>query len=402
MAKLTNGNKGEAESWLPLNERFSTLAIHAGYSSKSSAGYSAVTQPLSLSTTFEIDVPAVNRGFEYSRSGNPTRQLLEERLAALEGAKHGVCFSSGMAATSALLSLLKNGDHIICSEDIYGGTIKMMIESMTRNNFEVDFVDMTNLSNLKKALKANTKMIFLESPANPTLRVFDISEISRIAHELRKEILVAVDNTMLTSFFQRPLDFGADLVVYSLTKYANGHADVIMGAVITNDPEVKDKLCYFQNVYGAVPSPFDCFLVLRGLKTLHLRLPALMDNSTKVAKFLESHPRIAKVSHPALASHPDHQLAMRQSSGHSSVLSFTIKDEFCALKFQEHIKLIQNAASFGGCESLAEIPVHFTHKAVPLEVRERLGITKNFIRFAVGLESTQDLIDDLTQALGKC
>jgi cystathionine gamma-lyase len=302
-----------------------------------------------------------------------------------------------------MLSLLRSGDHVVCSDDIYGGANRLMNESVARNGIKVDFTDLMDVSNLKSALKPNTKMVFLESPANPTLKVFDIALIAKTAHEFSKDILVCVDNTVLTAFYQRPLELGADLVHYSLTKYANGAADVIMGAVVTNDDKMNEKLTFFQNAFGTVPSPFDCYMVDRGLKTLHIRMPAFMKNSLEVARFLESHPKIQSVNHPALKSHPQHALAKRQSRGHSSLMSFTIK-EGCgsAIKFIGQLEIIQNAGSFGGPESLAELPAFFTHMMVPLEQRKKLGITDNFVRLSVGLESAKDLIKDLSQALEKC
>jgi cystathionine gamma-lyase len=267
----------------------------------------------------------------------------------------------------------------------------------------VDIANLEDLEAYKKLLKPETKMIFLETPANPTLRVFDIKKISSIAHEYNKDIIVTVDNTCLTSYFQRCLPLGCDLIHYSLTKYANGHADVIMGALITNDDNIKDRLRFNQNIVGAIPSPFDCYLVTRGLKTLPLRLRAFMENSVKVAEFLLNHPKIDAVFHPALPSHRGHVLAKQQSSGHSGLMSFRIKEgSGSALEFMKKLKLIQNAGSFGGCESLAELPAFFTHLAVPRETRLKLGITENFVRLSVGLESPEDLIEDLAQALKTC
>ncbi|ODN03842.1 Cystathionine gamma-lyase [Orchesella cincta] len=402
MGDLKSQNDSQKLEWLPVEKQFATLAVHGGYTGENKC-FSAIVPPISVAATFEIDVPAVNRGYEYARTDNPSRKILEQKLAALDGGKYGICYSSGLAAFSAVLSLIKNGDHLICSNDVYGGTVKLIMDSVDRLGFTVDFVDFDNLEGFKKALKPETKMIFLETPANPTLRVFDLAKISKIAHDFNKDLLVVVDNTCLTSYFQRPLSFGVDLVHYSLTKYANGHADVIMGAVITNNDSLKDRLKFYQNFNGGIPSPFDCYLVTRGLKTLPIRMKAVMESSLKVAEFLLEHPKVDAVFHPALPSHGSHKLAKKQCSGHSGLMSFRIKEDAgSALEFIRELKLFQNAGSFGGCESLAELPAYFTHKAVPEATRLSLGITNNFVRLAIGLESTEDLIEDLAQALKKC
>jgi cystathionine gamma-lyase len=388
--------------WLPVDQKFSTLAVHAGYQDENK-NLSSIVPPITISANFEIDVPAVHRGYEYARTNNLSRKVLEEKLAALDGAKYGIAYSSGLAAFSAALSLMKSGENLICSDDIYGGTVKQINDSVSRLGITVTYVDFENLDDVKKALKPETKMIFLETPANPTLRVFDLKKLSEIAHTYKKDILVVVDNTCLTAYFQRPLELGCDLVHYSLTKYANGHADVIMGALITNDDAVKDRLKFYQNVVGAIPSPFDSYLVTRGLKTLPIRMKAFMETSLKVAEFLLEHPKIDAVFHPALPSHRTHAIAKKQSSGHSGLMSFRIKEgNGTGLDFLKNLKLIQNAGSFGGCESLAESPAYFTHLAIPKETRLKHGITDNFIRLAVGLESPEDIIEDIAQALKKC
>lgn len=402
MGDLKSSGEPQKLDWLPVEKQFATLAVHGGYG-KDNKNLSAIVPPIAVSATFEIDVPAVNRGYEYARTDNPSRKILEQKLAALDGGKHAICYSSGLAAFSACLNLLRSGDNFICSNDIYGGSVKHIMDAIGRLGITVDFVDFDNLEDYKKALKPETKMVFLETPANPTLRVFDLVKISKIAHDFNKDVLVVVDNTCLTSYFQRPLSLGCDLVHYSLTKYANGHADVIMGAVITNNDSLKDRLKFYQNMTGAIPSPFDCYLVTRGLKTLPIRMKAVMESSLKVAEFLLEHPKIDVVLHPALPSHRGHDLAKKQCSGHSGLMSFRIKDDAgSGQEFLRQLKLIQNAGSFGGCESLAELPAFFTHLAVPRETRLSLGITDNFVRLAVGLESTEDLIEDIAQALKKC
>jgi len=388
--------------WLPVDKKFATLAVHAGYQG-GNKNLSAIVPPITMSANYEIDVPAVHRGYDYARTNNLSRKILEEKLAALDGGKHGICYSSGLAAFSAALSLMKIGEHLICSDDIYGGTVKQIMDAVTRLGITVDFVDLEDFEAYKKALKPKTKMIFLETPANPTLRVFDLNKLSSIAHAYNKDILVVMDNTCLTAYFQRPLSLGCDIVHYSLTKYANGHSDVIMGALITNDDSIKDQLKFHQNIVGAVPAPSDCYMVTRGLKTLPIRMKAFMEHSLKVAEYLLDHPKVEAVFHPALPSHPTHVLAKQQSSGHSGLMSFRIKEgEGTALEFIKKLKLFQNAGSFGGCESLVEIPSFFTHLGVPRETRLKLGINDNFIRMAVGLESPEDLIADLAQALKSC
>jgi len=392
----------QANDWLPVERKFATLAVHAGYQRENKI-LSGIVPPITISANYELDVPAVNRGYEYARTNNLSRKILEEKLAALDGGKHGICYSSGLAALSAALSLLRAGDHVIASDDMYGGTVKQLMHSVDRLGIKVEFVDLEDFEAYKKLLKPETKMIFLETPANPTLNVFDLRKISDIAHKHNKDTLVVVDNTCLTSYFQRPLSLGCDIVHYSLTKYANGHTDVIMGALITNSDSIKDQVKFYQNVIGAVPSPFDCYLVTRGIKTLPVRMRAMMESSTKVAEYLLNHPKIEAVFHPALPSHKGHALAKQQCSGHSGLMAFRIKEGAgSGLEFLKNIKLIQNAGSFGGCESLAETPAYFTHLAVPRETRLKLGITDNFIRLAIGLESTEDLIDDIAQALKSC
>jgi len=402
MGDIKTSADSQTLDWQPVERKFATLAVHAGYGEENK-NLSSIVPPISISANYEIDPPAVNRGYEYARTNNLSRKILEEKLAALDGGKHAICYASGLAAFSAALALMKRGEHLICSDDIYGGTVKQIGDSIERLGITLDVIDFDDLQAYKNALKPETKMIFLETPANPTLRVFDLKKISSIAHEYNKEIIVAIDNTCLTAYFQRPLALGCDLVHYSLTKYANGHADVIMGALITNSDSIKDRLKFYQNVVGAIPSPFDCYLVTRGLKTLPIRMKAVMESSTKVAEYLLEHPKIDAVFHPGLPSHRGHTLAKQQCSGHSGLMSFRIKEGAgSSLEFLKNLKLIQNAGSFGGCESLAELPAYFTHLAVPRETRLKLGITDNFVRLSIGLESTEDLIDDLGQALKKC
>jgi len=395
-----NGNDNtNTPAWQNADKTFATVAIHSGFNPTEEA-HGCVVPPISLSTTYEQDAPAKHRGYEYTRSGNPTRTVLEKTLAALDKGKHGMCFSSGLAATTNVASLLTTGDHAICIDDVYGGTGRLFRQFAKTAGIVVDFVDFTEPKELEKHLKPTTKLIWIETPTNPTLKIVDIQKCSEIAHKFSKDIIVAVDNTFLTSYFQRPLELGADLVVYSLTKYMNGHSDVLMGAIVTNNDDLYKRIAFLQNSLGAVPSPFDCYLVIRSLKTLHVRMPLHMHNALAVSKYLESHPKVEKVLHPGLPSHSQHALALKQASGHSGLISFYLKGD--PTKFLQNLKLFCLAESLGGYESLAEVPSIMTHASVPAELRAKLGITDGLVRLSVGLESDVDLVKDLEQALKLC
>jgi len=310
-------------------------------------------------------------------------------------------YSSGLAATTNLVAMLSSGDRVLSMDDVYGGTGRLFRQMKKTANIDTDFVDLTNLGQVKAALTDKTKMVWIETPTNPTLKVVDIAAVAEIAHAFSQDIIVVVDNTFLTSYFQRPLNLGADAVVYSLTKYVNGHSDVLMGAVVTSRDDLKERLAFLQNSLGAVPSPFDCYLVLRSIRTLHVRMPLHMKSAFAVAKFLASHPKVEKVLHPGLPNHPQHELALKQCSGHSGLISFYIKsgDSSTLLK---NLKVFSLAESLGGYESLAELPFSMTHASVPAELRAQLGITESFVRLSVGLESVEDLIADLDAALKAC
>lgn len=385
------------EGFLQQQPGFATKAIHVGQEPERwNSG--AVVPPITLSTTFKQEAPAKDKGYVYGRSGNPSRHVLEACLASLDGAKYGLCFASGLGATTAIVHLLNSGDHIVSVDDLYGGTYRYFNKAAACMNVETTFVDASEFSSIEKAIRSNTKLVWLESPTNPLLKVMDIKKIAEITH--KKGILLAVDNTFLTSYFQRPLSFGADLVVYSLTKYMNGHSDVIMGAVTTNNEDVHTRLRFLQNTLGIVPSPFDCYLVNRSVKTLHIRMREHMKNGLEVALYLEKHPLVEKVVHPGLPSHPQHELAKNQCYGHSGILSFYIKgglNESSA--FLKALKVFTLAESLGGYESLAELPSVMTHASIPREEREKTGVTDNLVRLSVGLESSEDLIADLDQAL---
>ncbi|XP_029041703.1 putative cystathionine gamma-lyase 2 [Osmia bicornis bicornis] len=377
-------------------EGFATKAIHAGQDPLQWM-HCSVIPPIILSTTFQQDAPGEHRGFEYGRSGNPTRNVLETCLATLENGKYGFVFSSGLGANTVLCSLLKAGDHIISGDDIYGGTNRFFQRCLSSQNIAVSFVDMSDVNNIIANIKPNTKMIWLETPTNPLLKLIDIKAVTDTLKKKNPEIIVVIDNTFLTCYYQKPLELGADIVVYSLTKYMNGHSDIIMGAAVTNRDDLSERIKFLQNAMGIVPSPFDCFMVNRSLKTLELRMQQHMKNGLAVAKFLQSHPRVERVIHPYLPSHPQHELALKQTSGHSGMVSFYLRGD--ATKFLKSLKLFTLAESLGGYESLAELPSIMTHSSIPAETRAVLGISDQLIRLSVGLETEQDILADLDQAL---
>ncbi|KAJ9580196.1 hypothetical protein L9F63_004139 [Diploptera punctata] len=384
------------EGFLQQDPAFATKAIHIGQEPEKWNSM-AVVPPITLATTFKQDAPAQHRGYEYGRSGNPSRSVLEECLASLDNAKYGMCFSSGLGASTAIIHIFNAGDHMISVDDLYGGTYRYFSKVAARMNIETTYIDATDLKNVEEAIKPNTKLMWVETPTNPLLKVIDIKKIAQIVH--KHNILLAVDNTFLTSYFQRPLELGADIAVYSLTKYMNGHSDVIMGAVTTSNEDVHNRLRFLQNALGIVPSPFDCYLINRSLKTLHLRMDGHMRNSLAVARYLEEHPLVEKVLHPGLPSHPQHELAKSQCYGHSGILSFYIKGGLEeSSKFLSSLKVFTLAESLGGFESLAELPSVMTHASIPLEEREKIGVTDSLVRLSVGLESDRDLIADLDQA----
>ncbi|KAH8389700.1 hypothetical protein KR200_000200 [Drosophila serrata] len=378
---------------------FATKSIHSGQSPEQWKSASVIP-PISLSTTFKQDAPGEHRGYEYSRSGNPTRNVLETCFASLDNAKYGLTFSSGLGATTAVLTMLSSGDHIIMGDDVYGGTNRLIRQVATRLGISASFVDPTELDAIKAAVKPETKLVWIESPTNPLIKVADIEAIAKLVHGIREDLILAVDNTFLTSYFQRPLELGADLVCYSMTKYMNGHTDVVMGGITMNSEKLYQSLKFLQNAVGIVPSPFDCYQVNRSLKTLSLRMEQHQKNALKIAKYLDSHQFVEKVLHPALPSHPQHQIALKQTYGYSGVFSFYIKGELKhSTAFLKALKVFTLAESLGGYESLAELPSVMTHASVPAEDRKTLGITDGLVRLSVGLEDAEDLIKDLEQAL---
>lgn len=361
--------------------------------------HNEIVTPISMSTTFKQEAPGEYKHFKYGRFGNPTRDVLQKVIAKLECAKNGACFGSGLGAITTLLGLLESGDHLISIEDVYGGTNVILSEVATKFGIEVTFVE-CDVDSFEKEIKSNTKMIFAETPTNPMIQICDIAALCKMAK--KHNVLVAIDNTFMTPYFQRPLVLGADIVMHSLTKYMNGHSDVCMGALVTNDDVIAEKIYFLQGIMGTVPSPFDCSQVLRGLKTLALRMDQHYKSALTIAKHLVGHPKVEKVIHPGLTSHPQYDLARKQSSGHSGMFSIYLKGDLESSKrFLKAVRYFILGGSLGGCESLISLSTIMTHPLVPKEQKQKLGITDNLIRISVGLEDTEDLIADLEQALDK-
>jgi len=383
--------------------KLDTLAIHAGQHPDPVSG--AVMPPIVLSSTFAQEGPGRHKGYEYARTGNPTRATLEACCAALEGARHGLAFASGCAATTTLLHTLRPGDHVVCGDDVYGGTFRILDKVMKPLGITATFVDLTDLARAEAAFRPETRLVWLETPSNPMLKVFDIEALCAVARE--RGVPAVVDNTFATPVIQRPLALGAAAVVHSTTKYLNGHSDVVGGVVMTSDDALAEKLRFLQNAMGAVPSPFDCFLVLRGLKTLPLRMERHAQSAMKVASWLRGHRDVARVHYPGLEEHPQHALARRQMALPGGMISFVIKggaqgtvaDRSRA--FLAGVELFTCAESLGGVESLIELPAVMTHASVPAEARAALGIDDGLIRISVGLEDVDDLLDDLAQAFDR-
>lgn len=378
---------------------FATRAIHAGQEPDPATG--AVVVPIHQTTTFAQEDVGVHKGYEYSRSGNPTRQALEECLASLEGGAWGASFGSGLAATSVVaLTVLKAGDHVVAMDDQYGGTYRLFTRVFERFGITFEFVDATNLDLVRRALQRPTRLIWLESPTNPLLRVVDLAALSDIAHAAGT--LVAVDNTFMSPFFQRPLELGADLVVHSATKYLGGHSDAVHGAVVGRDPELGQQITFHQNAVGAVPGPFDCWLILRGLKTLAVRMRQHEANARRIAEFLSGHPPVEKVNYPGRPDHPQHAIAARQMDGFGGMLSFTVRGGLPAARaVARSTELFTLAESLGGVESLIELPAAMTHASIPAEVRQAIGIDDGLIRLSVGIEDAEDLVVDLERAIAR-
>ncbi|KAM7536328.1 hypothetical protein Aperf_G00000088271 [Anoplocephala perfoliata] len=385
-------------------ESIETIITHAGYEPLSLPDMgNPVVVPISLSTTFQQLKPATAK-YEYSRSGNLSRFTLEKCLAALDNGSAAFAYASGLAAVGAVLQLLESGDHIVSFDDLYGGSGRYFRKIAVKLGLEFSFVDMRDPQAAKKALRQNTKMVFIETPSNPLMRLVDIAEVSHVVHEVNPKILVVVDNTFVTPYFQRPLELGADITLASLTKYINGHSDVVMGSLVVRKglPDVESQLKFNQNAAGAVASPFDCYLCLRGIRTLALRMRAHMMNGLTIANFLAAHPKVDTVLHPGLQTHPQFELACKQMLGFSGMISVYLKtDAEGTANFVKNLKLFALAESLGGYESLIEIPSLMTHASVPEEERRRLGISDGLIRISVGLENCRDLAKDIYDGLEK-
>jgi len=377
--------------------KFGTVAIHAGQEPDPATG--AIMTPIYQTSTFVQSEPAVHKGYDYSRAGNPTRTALEKNLAALECGKYGIAFSSGMGAIDAVTKLLRAGDHVVAGNDLYGGTYRLFTKVFEQFGLSFDFVDMSDPRNVKDAIQKNTRMVWIETPTNPLLRIVDIEQVAEIARN--SKALSVVDNTFATPYLQTPLALGADIVVHSATKYIGGHSDVILGAVMTNNDAIAERLYFIQKSSGAVPGPFDSFLALRGTKTLHLRMDRHCENARRVADFLKNHPKVRHVNYPGLKEHPNHLVAVKQMRDFGGMVSFTLKDDNIekAKKVTTFTKIFSLAESLGGVESLIEHPATMTHSSLPKEVRLRSGLEDTLIRLSVGVEDADDLIDDLAQAL---
>ena len=379
------------------NARFETRAIHAGQEPDPRNG--AVMTPVYLTSTYKQDAPAEPReGYEYSRTTNPTRTALQENLAALEGARWGLCYASGLAAVNALFDRLVPGDHVVAGEDLYGGTYRIARRVFERYGIEFDFVDTTDVERVEAAIRDTTRYVMLETPSNPLLLVSDIERVAQVAKQ--RGALTVVDNTFATPYLQNPLELGADLVWHSLTKYLGGHSDVVAGAVMGNDPALCEELAFYQNSVGGQLGPLDSFLVLRGTKTLAVRMDRHCQNAARVAGFLEEHPAVTRVIYPGLASHPQHEVARRQMRGFGGMVSFELKgDVATANAVASRTQLFTLAESLGGVESLIEVPPSMTHASIPAETRRARGLADGLVRLSVGIEHVDDLTEDLAQAL---
>ncbi|HMG83765.1 MAG TPA: cystathionine gamma-synthase [Ferruginibacter sp.] len=378
--------------------KLATKIIHAGAEPDPSTG--AIMTPIYQTSTYVQSAPGVNKGYEYARSQNPTRKALEEAFAVIENGKHGLAFSSGVAATDAVIKLLSSGDEVIAGSDMYGGTYRLFTKVFERFGIKFIFVDTSDVKNIQAAVTPKTKLIWIETPTNPLMSITDISAVAAISKKAKA--LLCVDNTFATPYLQNPLDLGADIVMHSATKYLGGHSDVIQGALIMNDDELREKLYFIQKSCGAVPGPMDCFLVLRGIKTLHVRMKQHNENGYVVAHFLRKHPKVDKVYWCGFHDHPSYHIAKIQMRGFGGMMSFTLKDDSvdAAVKVLSSTKLFSLAESLGGVESLINHPASMTHASIPREERIKNGLTDGLIRLSVGIEDADDLVEDLKQAIG--
>lgn len=381
--------------------KFNTKTIHGGQQPEEATG--AVMPPIFQTSTYAQSSPGVNKGYAYSRSANPTRTALENAFAALENGTHGFAFASGLSAIDCVLRTLNPGDEVIAGDDIYGGTYRMFTNMFEKYGLQFRYVDMNEVANVTNAISENTKLIWIETPTNPLMKIADIEEITKAVKTIKKNVVVAVDNTFATPYLQRPLDLGVDIVMHSATKYLGGHSDLVMGALITKNAELAKQLHFIQFAAGAIAGPMDSFLALRGVKTLHLRMQRHCENGKAVAQYLSAHPKVSEVFYPGLGSHPNHEIAKKQMDDFGGMVSFRLKDESkqAALTFLENTKIFTLAESLGGVESLVSHPVTMTHASIPEADRLKIGITDSLIRLSVGVEDIDDLLADLEQALSK-
>jgi len=379
--------------------KFNTKTIHGGQQNVDPA-YGAVMPPIYQTSTYSQTTPGGHKGYEYSRSANPTRTALENALASIENGKFGLAFGSGLAAIDAVMKLFKPGDEIISTNDLYGGSYRLFTKIFEGLGIKFNFIGMQDAENIEAHINKNTKLIWVETPTNPMMNIIDIEAVSKIAK--KHKVLLAVDNTFATAYLQQPLDLGADIVMHSATKYLGGHSDVVMGSLVVDDKELADKLYFIQNASGAIAGPMDSFLVLRGIKTLHIRMQRHCENGEKIATFLKSHPKVDKVYWPGFEDHPNHDIAKKQMTGFGGMISFTTAEgtEKSAVTILEKLKVFTLAESLGGVESLAGHPASMTHASIPKEDREKTGVVDSLIRLSVGIEDDEDLIEDLKQALG--
>ena len=377
--------------------KFETRAIHVGQEPEARTG--AVVVPIFQTSTYAQAAPGEHTGYEYSRSQNPTREALEACIASMEGGRHGLAFASGLAATNTVMNLLKAGDHVVCTDDVYGGTYRLFETVIKTYGIDFTFVDSRDPGRVEAALEPNTRLVWVETPSNPLLKIVDFKAVAEICRA--RDVISVVDNTFASPYFQRPLESGIDVVVHSTTKYLGGHSDVVGGAAVTSRDDLHERLRFCQNAVGAVPGPFDSWLVLRGLKTLALRMDRHFSNATAVARFLEARPEVERVIFPFLTSHPQHELARSQMKGMSGMVSFEIAGGLeAARRFLTRVKVFTLAESLGGVESLIEHPAIMTHASIPPDVRAEIGITDGLVRLSVGIEHEDDLRADLEQALG--
>ena len=379
--------------------KFNTKTIHGGQQNDPSTG--AVMPPIYQTSTYAQSSPGKHQGYEYSRAANPTRTALENNFAAIENGTHGFAFASGLAAIDCVLKLLNPGDEIIAGDDLYGGSYRMFTQLFEKYGLKFHFVNMEKASNVEKYINANTKLIWLETPTNPLMKIADIAQISKSVKAIDKNILVAVDNTFATPYLQQPLDLGADIVMHSATKYLGGHSDLVMGALMVKDEKLAEKIHFIQFASGAITGPQDSFLALRGIKTLHLRVQRHSENGLAIAKYLVSHPKVAIVYYPGLENSENYDIAKKQMKGFGGMVSFKLKEESKAATFKilERFKVFTLAESLGGVESLVNHPDTMTHASIPAKERENIGITTNLIRLSVGIEDIDDLLEDLKNAL---